>query len=404
MNHTYLTQVSRKAMYKIRFKKWNLWKYNKSRQISVFARRSQALERGPHTTSKFQFAFQPRYIRLPEPYGLLEQLLHTLNAYFDGSFKKYSWHDLRIQYAKSSIWGSDNFTPGCVKSFVALALRVPCRGETARAEIAWSYVSDAITSMIEREDLQTCVHLASLLRYLHIMERFDLAQAIFSQCAKLAARLKGSTNHPLSILCTQLLKIPLSEVGNLVFVIYRRLADMMENLFGETHPESIIQRIISIKTIPDAFQREHALRSALLKHQKSDKLPKSFQTFLWLQHQNEQPGPSSILGPRDEYNDPVGSFYSFVLDFAMSHTGQIGPRKMKLMKEAVDKMYNLDESVFDELASYPSSRVQWIELSARAMGNFEMAAEIRRVRKMFAKIPTHYDRDDKAFFRLLSLC
>lgn len=384
-------------MYKIRFKKWKLRKYNKTGEIRVFARRSRGFEQPAHSPSNLRRASPPMHIKLPADLELPEQLVHALDIYLRGSFEKHMWHCPSFRDETIIDLSTEGtFSPGCLRAFVALALRVPCTpSETARARMAWSYVSDAITSIIRLEDPHTCIQLCGVLRYLSSLGRFEIGRAILEQCARLGASAKESANHPLRYICIYLLKAPTSAVSNLFSIMVLKLVDTWEIHYGDAHLETLVMRVIAIKGLPEKAQRLYALQRLWLKYRKQPRLAHDARGFLWAQYQTEQEElyDTKLIQSSNENYDAVGVFYSLVLDFTMSYGAGFGPRKVRLLREVSDEVSALDDKVFEELALYSITRVQWMELFALAYDRVELAEPIRKVMNRFANIPSHYVRD-----------
>lgn len=190
----------------------------------------------------------PRRMGAPLDLEIPEQLLHDIGVYLRGSFDNGQ---------RNLVCGNgplQNQTCGSIKyrildleNVVLSALRVSATTDTLRASRAWAYASHEISAVVLRQNIHTYARLCFLVRSLVLEnDKIGIARAVLQQFLDLTAARQGTTdaNKPMLNLYRGLLIAISPTVDQLVTVIQLRIADILDDVFGPGHIESLTQRIL----------------------------------------------------------------------------------------------------------------------------------------------------------------
>ena len=280
-------------MYKIKLKKWGICKYNIVRRTSAIARRRHDLkssspsarivfssngrddhlpefprhfkqkylamenfiEESPSPPMHIEASLQvPRYIKAPMDLEIPERLLYNLNVYLMGPFDTGRWSIVGENSSITDLSGANLRSEALdLENLVHSALRVSASGNIEKASRAWTNVSEEILSLIPRQNIYTYTRLSHLVRKLVLDGKVEIAHAILRQLLDLTASMHGTVdmNSPLRKLYGVLLLAKPSDIDQLVLTIQLRVAEILDNILGNSHVESLNQRAMLALHIPN---------------------------------------------------------------------------------------------------------------------------------------------------------
>lgn len=417
---TKFSDISRESMYKIRFKNWGLRKYNSGENSRIFAKRSrvedsrdnahgpstrticleelgQLLEQQNLTLEEFinqqspvppmlEGTFNPRHIGSPMDFELPEKLLHAVDIYFLGSFESKKWQNVgEGQAVVSTLDSSGPYTAWELCSFLGSAMRISSRKDTTGAQQAWSRVSDSITSVVKKENLDTSIYLCYLMRKLRGLGKYQIAKAILEQCARLTASLKeGGQEHPLCVLLCQLLQAAhSSDVDHLMLLVLERIVDILEDELGEAHLETLGHRAARIAFIPNFSTRATKSRELFLKYHKMDIpidsrldfLLTVFELSMLISDDFAQDAKdfkvfyTQLKGIEDDF--PSETLFSILVGLVWDYED---PAEMEKFKQATQRAWDATWYGFSDLFPLARKLVQNAESKMAVFGHFEADA------------------------------
>lgn len=370
-------------MYKSRLKRWNCRKY-KTDDPGIDRRR-------PHVIDGVA---RPKHVTSPRKFARSEHLLHCLDAYFSGAFENATWNiPGQGDLVRSSSRSFGLFTAHDLFKAVSIALNVPSKDDPSRAGQAWSRVSDAITSIVKREDIETSVWLCYLTKKLLSQGKLEIAQTILRQCSELTLTIKRSANHPLHIISSHLLEVKHSEMDQLMIRLQSKIVATLETKLGDSHLETLAHRGVLVRLLPEESDRRFETKRLLHKYRHHDLSQNLPFWFLWFEYRrlgflHEGVVPEDLrefqtLFSRPEIqNRPLPSVFPASLLALQSDIcfNKLNQCQRQVTKPLADRILKLARGPMHYCAPMIYSTLECLEADVRAMGNLETASSISALR------------------------